>query len=324
MNWGGISHLGASLRSRRRRKQRIRGLIGSPRTPVNARGKRLSQPGENTHSPTRAALVRSSAHVKQASTSELQRPYLRRFAPLGAIALISLIIFAAGWHRQLSFETLARHHEVLRAFIAGHLATAVIAFVALYATLVALSLPVGTFLTLVGGVLFGTLLGGAAAVAGATLGAICIFLVARSALGEHLLRKIGTRAQTLAHNFRADAFSYMLFLRLSPFFPFWLVNLVPAATGVRLFPFAAATALGIIPLTFAYAFVGNSIGSMIGVEKAAYERCVAAGESHCALSLRAHELFTPELIAALAILAFLALLPVLLKRRRARAPSSSI
>jgi uncharacterized membrane protein YdjX (TVP38/TMEM64 family) len=246
---------------------------------------------------------------------------LWRLAPLAAVALISLLLFATGWHRQLSFETLARHDEALRAFIAGHLPIALLAYVALYTALVALSLPVGTFLTLVGGILFGTLLGGATAVTGATLGAICIFLIARSALGEHLLRRAGTRAQTLAQNFRADAFSYMLFLRLTPIFPFWLVNLVPAAAGVRLFPFAAATALGIIPLTFAYAFVGNSIGGMIAAQEAAYERCVAAGESHCALSLHTHELLTPQLIVALAILAFLALLPVLLKHWRARMSS---
>jgi uncharacterized membrane protein YdjX (TVP38/TMEM64 family) len=246
---------------------------------------------------------------------------LWRLAPLGAVALISLLLFATGWHRQLSFETLARHDEALRAFIAGHLPVALLAYVALYAALVALSLPVGTFLTLVGGILFGTLLGGAAAATGATLGAICIFLIARSALGEHLFRWAGTRAQTLAQNFRADAFSYMLFLRLTPIFPFWLVNLVAAAAGVRLLHFAAATALGIIPLTFAYAFVGNSLGSMIGAEEAAYQRCVAAGERHCAFSLRTHELLTPQLIAALAILAFLALLPVLLKHWRARMSS---
>jgi uncharacterized membrane protein YdjX (TVP38/TMEM64 family) len=249
---------------------------------------------------------------------------LWRLAPLGGVALISLLVFATGWHRQLSFETLARHDQALRAFIAGHLPTALIVYVAVYTALVALSLPVGTFLTLVGGILFGTLLGGAAAVAGATLGAICIFLIARSALGEHLLRRAGRRAQALAQNFRADAFSYMLFLRLTPIFPFWLVNLVPAAAGVRLLPFAAATALGIVPLTFAYAFVGNSIGSMLVAEEAAYERCVAAGESHCVLSLRTDALLTPQLIAALAILAVLALLPVLLKHWRARMSSPSI
>jgi uncharacterized membrane protein YdjX (TVP38/TMEM64 family) len=247
----------------------------------------------------------------------------RRFAPLIALALISVLLLAMGAHRHLSFETLARHYEVLRGFIAGHFATAVIAYVALYTALVALSVPAGVFLTMVGGILFGTLIGGAAAVLAATLGAICIFLVARSALGEHLLRRAGARAQKLAGNFRTDAFSYMLFLRLTPIFPFWLVNLVPALCGVRLLPFAAATALGIIPLTFAYAFVGNGVASVIAAQEAARAACAAAGDSDCTLALRLDAVVTPQLIAALATLAVLALVPVVLKRWRARTPSSA-
>ena len=88
-----------------------------------------------------------------------------------------------GWHRQLSFETLARHDDALRDFIATHEMSALAAYMALYIAAVALSIPVGVFLTVTGGVLFGALLGGVAAVVSATIGAICIFLIARSAIG---------------------------------------------------------------------------------------------------------------------------------------------
>ena len=88
---------------------------------------------------------------------------------------------------------------------------------------------------------------------GATIGATLIFLVARTALGEPLLRRAGPRADQLAQGFRDDAFSYLLFLRLVPAFPFFLVNLVPALAGVRLGPFVAATALGVIPAAVVFA-----------------------------------------------------------------------
>jgi uncharacterized membrane protein YdjX (TVP38/TMEM64 family) len=248
---------------------------------------------------------------------------LRRLVPLIVVLAASAIVFAMGWHRQLSFETLVRHHETLRAFIAAHEATAVAAYVALYIAAVALSIPVGFYLTVTGGILFGAVLGGAAAVVSATIGAICIFLIAKSAVGDYLVRRAGPLAQRLAQGFRDDAFSYLLFLRLVPIFPFWIVNLVPALVGVKLSTFAAATALGVIPATFVFAFVGEGLDSVIDAQQAAYQSCLAAGRSDCRLEFHMHAALTPELLGALAALGVLALLPVVVKRLRARSPAPS-
>src|SRR5258705_3994561 len=116
---------------------------------------------------------------------------LRRLAPLLVLVVVSVGVIVFGWHRQLSFEEVARHHEALGAFIARHELQAVAAYIALYVTAAALSIPVGFYLTVIGGILFGTVLGGAAALVGATPGAICIFLIARSAIGEYLVRRAG-------------------------------------------------------------------------------------------------------------------------------------
>lgn len=239
---------------------------------------------------------------------------LRRLVPLLVVAAISIGVVALGGHRQLSFETLARHHEALRNFIAMHEVAAVAAYVALYITAVALSLPVGLYLTLIGGILFGAVLGGTAAMVGATVGAICIFLIAKSALGEHLVRRAGPLAEKLAQGFRADAFNYLLFLRLVPIFPFWLINLVSALLSVRLATFAAATALGVIPATFVFAFVGASLNSVIVAQQAAYRSCLAAGRADCRLEFHMDAAVTPELLAALAALGVLALVPVVVKK----------
>ena len=243
---------------------------------------------------------------------------LRRLWPLIAIALISGTVIAMGWHRQLSFETLVHHHAVLQDFIARNAAAAVAGYVALYVAVVALSLPGGAVLTITGGVLFGVVIGGAAASVGATIGAICIFLIARSAVGEQLARRAGPLAERLAEEFRADAFSYLLFLRLVPLFPFWLVNLVPALCGVRLATFAAATAIGILPATFAFAFVGAGLDSVIAAQDAAYRACLAAARPDCRLDFQLREAITPQLLGALAALGVLALIPVAVKRLRAR------
>ena len=155
-------------------------------------------------------------------------------------------------------------------------------------------------------------------VIGATIGATLIFLAARTALGEPLLRWAGPRANQLAQRFRADAFSYLLFLRLVPVFPFWLVNLAPAVVGVRLGTFVLATALGIIPGTFAYALVGGGLDSVIAAQEAAYRACLAAGRPDCRLDFAMSALVTPQLLAAFVALGVVALIPVAVRKWRAR------
>ena len=243
---------------------------------------------------------------------------LRRWLPLAVIVLVSVVVIAMGWHRQLSAETLVRHHDAIQAFIASHRAAAIAVYIAVYILVIALSVPGSLFLTLTGGALFGGMLGGTAAITSATIGATVIFLIAKSAFGEHLVRRAGPLAEKIAGGFRADAFSYLLFLRLVPVFPFFLVNLVPALAGVRLRTFVAATAIGIVPAGFAFAFVGAGLESVIRAEGASYNACRAAGGADCHMTFDLKAAVTPELIAALVALGVIALLPVAVKRLRAR------
>src|SRR5882762_3530377 len=112
------------------------------------------------------------------------RSRLRRFAPVVVIALAMVAVFATGAHRHVSLETLVRHRMAIEAFISAQAVVAVAAFMAVYIVAVALSIPGALFLTISSGVLFGTVVGGLAAVVSATMGATIIFLVARSACGE--------------------------------------------------------------------------------------------------------------------------------------------
>ena len=60
-----------------------------------------------------------------------------------------------------------------------------------------------------------------------------------------------------------DGFLYVLTLRLMPVFPFWLVNLAPALLGMRLAPFAAATAIGIVPGRLVFASIGAGLDDVL-------------------------------------------------------------
>jgi uncharacterized membrane protein YdjX (TVP38/TMEM64 family) len=227
---------------------------------------------------------------------------LRRSLPLLLLLAALGLVWATGAHEVLSLETLRRHRAFLLAFVAERPVTAAITYLLLYAGATALSVPGAVFLTLAGGFLFGTLRATGLVVVGATAGAVLLFLIARTALGEPLRARAGPWLSKMADGFRADAFNYLLVLRLVPIFPFWLVNLVPALSGVPLSTFALATAIGIVPGSLVYASVGAGLGVVL-------ER----GEEPD-LGL----LFEPAVLLPLLGLAALALLPVARRRLRAR------
>lgn len=229
-------------------------------------------------------------------------PSLLRLWPLAALALIVALAFALDLDRYVSFETLRSHRGQLLAFVHQHPILAPLLFIALYAGVVTLSIPGGAVMTIAGGFLFGTLLGTALVLVGATIGATVVFLIARSALGDVLRARAGPRIRRMEEGFRRDAFSYLLVLRLIPIFPFWLVNIVPAVLGVRLGVYVLGTFIGIIPGSLVYASVGNGLGAVFE----------AGGTPHLGI------IFSHEILLPIVGLAVLALLPVAYRHLRSR------
>ncbi len=237
-----------------------------------------------------------------------------RYAPLVLIAAGAAAFFASGAHRYLGPEALVENRDRLQDFVALHREKALLAYMLAYVALVTLSIPGSVFLTLLGGFLFGWLVGGAAAVVSATTGAVGIFLIARTSVGDALLRRAGARIQRLAEGFRRDAFSYLLFVRIVPVIPFWLTNLASALFGVPLRTFALATMLGLIPATYAFAVAGSGLDDILTDKIAARQACLATGAEHCPVHLSWRSLITPPIMAAFGALGLLALLPVILRR----------
>lgn len=246
-------------------------------------------------------------------------PYaaLRRWGPLLVILAAMALAFAMGWHKYLSFETIGTNYELLREFIAAHFVVALVIYMLVYVVMVALSLPGGLVLTVTGGLLFGWLAGAVATVVGATLGATAIFLIAKSSLGEALANKAGAWLSKLRDGFKENALSYLLFLRLVPAFPFWLVNLAPALLGVTLRTYVIGTAIGIIPGTLAFSVAGAGFGSVIEAQNQIHADCLAKNpvdpETACPYTIDTSALVTKELLIGFALLGIVALIPVAYK-----------
>jgi uncharacterized membrane protein YdjX (TVP38/TMEM64 family) len=230
------------------------------------------------------------------------RAGLRRWLPLGVLLLGLAAFFLSGAYRYVTFDTLRDNRAALLGWVGRMGLLAGLAFVAGYAVVVAFSLPLGTLMTLAGGFLFGTVLGAVYVVIGATLGSIAVFVAARTALGDFLRRRASGFLSRMEAGFRRNEFSYLMFLRLVPVFPFWLVNIVPAFLGVSLRNYAIATFVGIIPATVVFAAVGNGLGAVFD-----HGRTPDLGI-----------IFTPQILLPILGLAVLSLLPVAYSRYRDR------
>ena len=211
-------------------------------------------------------------------------------ALLLAGGIMSFLYFDLGQY--LSLESLKTNRDSLLGYADVHYGTAVSVFIGVYIIQTAFSLPGGAILTLAGGFLFGSLLGTLFVNVGATTGATLAFLAARYLLRDWVESKFGSRLGPIQSGFSKNAFSYLMTLRLIPAFPFFLVNLVSGITRVPLSTYVTATALGIIPGSFVFAYAGRQLGTINSLG----------------------EIASPPVLFAFTLLGLLALLPIVYRK----------
>ncbi len=223
------------------------------------------------------------------------------------LALVALFVgvvvafFALGGHRYLSLDAIKANRDALLAFTQGHFAASLaIAFV-VYVAATAFSLPGGLVLSLTVGFLFGRWIGTALVVVAATIGATLVFVAARYVFADAARRRLGAFGERINAGFTENAFSYLLFLRLVPLFPFFLVNLAPAFTSIPLPTYALATFVGIIPGSFVFVNLGQTLGRIDSLQG----------------------LVSAETLGAFALLGVFALVPVAIRKLRARKDATS-
>jgi uncharacterized membrane protein YdjX (TVP38/TMEM64 family) len=240
--------------------------------------------------------------IDQMSEAQGRSSGLRRWLPVLLLAAAIGTFFALGLGRYLTWEVFRDNRQWLLDEIARMGVVAPLIYILVYTGVAALSVPGGAILTITGGFLFGPWLGGLYSLVGATIGGSIVFLIARTSFGDLLRERAGPALRKLEAGFREDSANYLLFLRLVPLFPFWLVNLVPAFFDVSLRSFVLFSFIGMAPGSFVYSSVGAGAGALI-----------ARGETP---DLRI--IFQWQVLGPLTALAVLALVPVVYKRVKNR------
>lgn len=178
--------------------------------------------------------------------------------------------------RYLTLESLKANRALLADLRAAHAFLFAAAFVLIYVVQTAFSLPGAAILSLAAGAIFGVFQGTLFVVTGATVGAVLAFLVSRTLLRDWVVRKFGARMEGIDRGLRENGLSYLLFLRLVPAFPFFLVNLACGVTGLPLRTYALGTLIGIIPGSLVFVNAGASIAAIETVGQVASPRVLGS------------------------------------------------
>lgn len=219
---------------------------------------------------------------------------------LVAIVVIGLAValfFVSGLDRHLTLQSLKANRELLVSYSEQHRLAAVSLFIGIYVVQTALSLPGATILSLAAGAIFGAVQGTVYAVIGATLGATIAFLVTRYLFHDAVQEKFGHRLTTINRELETAGLNYLLFLRLVPLFPFFLINLAAGLTRLPLRTFIIGTLVGIIPGGFVYVNAGASLATISNPADAA----------------------SPRVLGSFALLGLFALIPVIYRKFTRRA-----
>jgi len=192
----------------------------------------------------------------------------------------------------LSFESLKANRDRLNVVYHENAIIFILGFIGIYFLTVSLSLPGAAVLTLSAGAIFGSVLGTFLVNIGATLGATAAFLSARFIFRDWVENQFSDKLEFINNGISDNATSYLLFLRLVPLFPFFLVNLVLGVTQVRLSIYFFSTMIGIMPGSFVYANAGSNLARINTIS----------------------DIASPEIFGAFVLLGIFALIPAVYRR----------
>jgi uncharacterized membrane protein YdjX (TVP38/TMEM64 family) len=184
---------------------------------------------------------------------------------IGIVALILVLIAAFKILHLDQYFTLSyikASQEKFQAIYLENRALVIGSYMAIYILVTSLSLPGAAVMTLLGGALFGFVVGTIVVSFASTIGATFACFVSRYLLQSWVQGKFGEKLKTVNEGVEKEGLFYLFTLRLIPVFPFWMINLVMGLTKMRLRTFYWVSQLGMLPGTMVYVNAGKELAKI--------------------------------------------------------------
>ena len=185
-----------------------------------------------------------------------------QFILLGAIVVLVALFFVFDLGRYINLEFFQAQRAVVVDFYLDNRILTILAFMAIYVAMAALSLPGAAIMTLAAGAIFGLPVGLVLVSFASTIGATLACLLARYLFRDAVQTRFGKHLGRINEGVEKDGAFYLFALRLVPAFPFFVINLVMALTPIRLWTFYWVSQLGMLAGTAVYVNAGKEIGRL--------------------------------------------------------------
>jgi uncharacterized membrane protein YdjX (TVP38/TMEM64 family) len=213
---------------------------------------------------------------------------------LALLAGVIFVVYLFG-HNPITLDMVKQQRSALQQAVQSHYLLSLALFFLVYLVTTTLALPIAALLTLLGGFLFGTIVGTCIVITAATVGSIFLFLGIRYLFQKPITSRYQEQSLWLDQHIKKYGSNYLLAVRLAAIIPFFIVNIIAGLTSLPLTTYAWTTFVGIIPGTFVYAFAGRHLGNIQSIA----------------------DIFTTPIMLSFLLLGLLALLPAILKMIKA-------
>ncbi len=152
-------------------------------------------------------------------------------------------------------------HKVSENYLAYYLF-----FFLIYFLVAVFALPIAAILCLLIGALFGLIPGIILASFASSLGALVCFLISRYLFKNFIEKKFKKSLKTINAGVAKDGLYYLFFVRMTPIFPFFLINLVFSVTKIKALQFYIISQIGMLLGTLLFINAGTQISKINSIE----------------------------------------------------------
>ena len=156
-------------------------------------------------------------------------------------------------------KTLFLYLEIIQNYISNNFLFSFFIFTLSYCFLIVCNFSIASLLSLIGGFLYGTWLGGMGIIIGGTAGSLIVFLVAKLFFHDYVAKKLLHKYLFIHKYFQQNELELMFLIRLIPGIPFFAQNLILAGLGVNSLKFFLTTLVGLSPWAIIFASIGKGL-----------------------------------------------------------------
>tara|TARA_B100000925_G_scaffold168460_1_gene126750 strand:- start:3022 stop:3738 length:717 start_codon:yes stop_codon:yes gene_type:complete len=181
------------------------------------------------------------------------------FLSIFLIIILTFWLFYFSNRNIFELKTLFIYLEIIQNYIYDNFFISFLLFTVSYCFLIVCNFPAASLLSLIGGFLYGTWVGGIGIIIGGTIGSFIVFLVAKSFFHDYISKKLLKKYTFIDNYFQKNDFELMLLIRLIPGIPFFAQNLVLAGLGAQKLKFFFTTLFGLSPWAIVFASIGQGL-----------------------------------------------------------------